>query len=117
MINQCKGFYNKVKQMMIQWILWIEKGTDIEVSMLDESRKNKEVCWMQFTISGMPKLVLSKPIVTNKGNYNALTYNYGCSFHSTQPTPVFQAEVGGLTCNGRCFTLEEFEKQRKAKGE
>jgi hypothetical protein len=44
MINQCKGFYNKVKQMMIQGILWIEKGTNIEVSMLDESRKNKEVC-------------------------------------------------------------------------
>jgi len=30
--------------------------------------------------------------------------------------PIFQTEIGGLTRSGRCFTLEELEKQRKAKG-
>jgi hypothetical protein len=42
MINQCKGFHNKVMQMMIQGILWNEKGMNKEVSMVDESNKNKK---------------------------------------------------------------------------
>jgi len=42
MINQCKGFHNKVMQMMIQGILWNEKWMNKEVSMVDESNKNKK---------------------------------------------------------------------------
>ena len=30
--------------------------------------------------------------------------------------PFLQTEIGGLTWSGRCFTPEELEKQRKAKG-
>jgi hypothetical protein len=30
-----------VIQMMIRWILWIEKGMDSKVSMMDVSRKGK----------------------------------------------------------------------------
>jgi hypothetical protein len=51
-----------------------------------------------------------------KGNYDALPHDYGCSFKSTQQLPIFQAEIRGLTRSGRCFTPEELEKQRKAKG-
>jgi len=36
-INQYEGFHNKV----IRWILWIEKGMDSKVSMMDVSRKGK----------------------------------------------------------------------------
>jgi hypothetical protein len=54
--------------------------------------------------------------VEHKGNYSALPYDYGYSFKSTQQPPIFQAEIGGLTRSGRCFTPEELEKQRKAKG-
>jgi hypothetical protein len=32
-----------------------------------------------------------------------------------QPTPIFQADIGGLTRSGRCFTPKELEKQRKTK--
>jgi hypothetical protein len=84
--------------------------------MMDEPRKNKEVCWVQFTANGLPKLILFKPTVSNKGNYNALPHNYGCSFQSTQPELVFQAEVEGLTGSGKCFTSRELEEQMKAKG-
>jgi len=77
---------------------------------------NKEVLRVQFTAGGPPKLILSKPIKTHKGDFNALPHNYGYSFQGTQQPPVFQAEVGGLTRNGRCFTLKELKKQRKAKG-
>jgi hypothetical protein len=33
-----------------------------------------------------------------------------------QSSHVFQTEVRGLTCSGKCFTSEELEKQRKMKG-
>lgn len=49
----------------------MKKGMNREVSMLDESNKNKEVCRMQFTIGGLPKLVFSKPIMALNGNYSA----------------------------------------------
>jgi len=42
MINQCKGFNNKVIQMMIQGILWNEKGMNKEVSIVDESNQKKK---------------------------------------------------------------------------
>ena len=77
---------------------------------------NKEVCRVQFVTGKPPKLVLSKLIVAHEGNYNALPHDYRCSFKSTQQIPIFQAEIGGLTRSGRCFTPEKLEKQRKAKG-
>ena len=115
MINQCEGFCNKVIQMMIQGILQIERGMDREVSMMDAFYKNKEVYRRQFTAYKLPKLILYKPTVAHKGNYSAIPYNYRYSFQRAHLTPVFQAEVRGLTHSGRCFTLKKLEKQ-KAKG-
>jgi hypothetical protein len=100
--------------MMSRGLLRIEKATGEEVSMMEAP--NKEVCRVQFVTRKPPKLVLSKPVVAHKGNYNALPHDYGCSFKSTQHLPVFQVEIRGLTRSGRCFTPEELEKQRKAKG-
>jgi len=50
------------------------------------------------------------------GKYNALPYDYDQTYLIMVPAPVFHAEIGGLTRSGRCFTLEELENQRKAKG-
>jgi hypothetical protein len=113
-ISQCEGFHKKVMQMMSRGLLRIEKATGKEVSMMETP--NKEVCRVQFVTGKPPKLVLSKPVVAHKGSYNALPHDYACSFKSTQQSPIFQAEIGGLTRSGRCLTLEELEKQRKAKG-
>ena len=114
MISQWEGFHKKVMQMMSRGLLLIEKATGEEVFMMEAP--NKEVCRVQFTTGRPPKLVLSKPVVAHKGNYSALPHDYGYSFKSTQQPPVFQAEIRGLTRSGRCFTLEELEKQRKTKG-
>ncbi|XP_073261997.1 uncharacterized protein [Populus alba] len=113
-ISHCEGFHKKVMQMISCGLLRIEKATSEEVFMMEAS--NKEVCRVQFTTGKPPKLVLSKLVVEHKGNYSALPHDYGYSFKSTPQPPVFQAEIGGLTRSGRCFTPEELEKQRKAKG-
>jgi hypothetical protein len=113
-ISHCEGFHKKVMQMMSRGLLRIEKATSGEVFMMEAP--NKEVCRVQFTTGKPPKLVLSKPVVEHKGNYIALPHDYGYSFKSTQQPPIFQAEIGGLTRSGKCFTPEELEKQRKAKG-
>jgi len=68
--------------MIIQGILQIKKGIDREVSIINVSGKGKEVCQVQFTTDGLPILILSKPVVTYKGDYNALPHNYGYSFKS-----------------------------------
>lgn len=75
--------------MIIQGILQIKKGIDREVSIMDVSGKGKEVCQVQFSTNGLPKLILSKPIVTYKGDYSALPHNYGYSFKSMWPILVF----------------------------
>jgi hypothetical protein len=113
-ISLCEGFHKKVMQMMSRGLLQIEKATSEKVFMMEAS--NKEVCQVEFTIGRPPKLVLSKPVVEHKGNYSALPHDSGYSFKSTQQPPIFQAEIGGLTRSGRCFTPEKLEKQRKAKG-
>jgi len=113
-ISECEDFHKKVMQMMSRGLLRIKKATGEEVSMMEAP--NKEVCRVQFVTGKPSKLVLSKPVVAHQGNYNALPHDYGCSFKSTQQPPVFQAKIGGLTRSGRCFTLEELEKQRKDKG-
>jgi len=99
---------------MSRGLLRIEKATGEKVSMMEAP--NKEVCRVQFVTGKPPKLVLSKPLVAHRGSYNALPHDYGCSFKSTQQPPIFQAEIRELTRSGRCFTLEELEKRRKAKG-
>jgi hypothetical protein len=66
--------------MLIQRTLRIKGGTSRKVSMMDKPRKKKEVCWVQITVNGLPKLILSKPTVENKENYNVLPHNYGYSF-------------------------------------
>jgi hypothetical protein len=43
-INLYEGFCNEVIQILIQRTLRIEGGMGREVSMVDESSKNKEVC-------------------------------------------------------------------------
>ena len=113
-ISQCEGFHKKLMQMMRRGLIRIEKATSGEVSMI--GAPNKEVCRVQFVTGKPPKLILFKPVVAHEGNYNALPHDYGCSFKSTHQPPIFQAEIGGLTRSGRCFTPEELEKQRKAKG-
>jgi len=68
---------------------------------------------LQHTKSSLLKLVLTRPAFTHNENYHALPYNYG---NPPNVAPVFQIEIDGLTQSGRCFMLEELEKQRKAKG-
>ena len=101
-------------QMMSRGLLQIEKATNEEMFMMEAP--NKEVCRVEFTTGRPPKLVLSKLVVEHKGNYSALPHDYEYSFKSTQQPPIFQEKIRGLTRSGRCFTPEELEKQRKAKG-
>ena len=76
-INQCQGFYKNVMQMINKDLLRIETITNDKVSMIEVS--DKEVCRVQFTLGGPPKLVLTKPTATHKQT-NAIPYNYGHSF-------------------------------------
>lgn len=49
-------------------------------------------------------------------NYNVLPHSYEYSFQSSQPTPIFQEKVGGLTRSWRCCISKELEKHRKDRG-
>ena len=42
--------------------------------------------------------------------------DYGYTSNIETPLSLFRTEISGLTRSGRCFTPEELEKQRKAKG-
>ena len=55
------------------------------------------MCMLQHTESGLPKLVLTKHIVTCNENYNALPYNYKNSPNIKGIAPVFQTRIDGLT--------------------
>ena len=59
-------------------------------------------------------MVLYKPSYAKEADYRATPGNYVAT--SNDEAPFFQAEIDGLTRSGRCFTPEELEKQRKAKG-
>jgi hypothetical protein len=61
-------------------------------------------------------LVFIKPSYANKVDYKPMLGNYGYTSNIEAPLPLFQIEISGLTRSGRCFTPEELEKQRKAKG-
>lgn len=60
-------------------------------------------------------MILAKSNGISDESCNALPYNYQYSFHIENYGPVFQAEFGGLTRSGRCFTPKQIEKQRRAK--
>ena len=76
-ISQCQGFYKNVMHMINKGLLRVETTTNNKVSMIEVS--DKEVCRVQFTLGGPPKLVLTKPTATHKKT-NAIPYNYGHSF-------------------------------------
>jgi len=65
---------------------------------------------------GLSKLVLTKPAYANKVDYRAMLGDYGYTSNIETPFSLFRTEISGLTQSGRCFTPEELEKQRKAKG-
>ncbi|XP_061947974.1 uncharacterized protein LOC133671268 [Populus nigra] len=116
-IDSCEEFHFKVENMMTLEILRLMKPKEDElVGTMTGFNKKVEVCRYIPTERGPPKMILAKPMNTVSGNYNAQPYNYGYSFHTTSPAPVFHAEIGGLTRSGRCFTPEELENHRKAKG-
>ena len=78
-----------------------------EVGIIGCQEKKTEVCRLQPTMGGPPKLILTKPICTNSESYGTMPYNYGYSFNIKNPTPIFHPEIDGLTRSGQCFTPEE----------
>jgi hypothetical protein len=116
-IDSCEEFHFEVEDMMTLGILRLMKPKEDElVGTMTGCNKKVEVCRYIPTERGPPKMILAKPMNIVGGSYNAQPYNYGYSFHNTSPAPVFHAEIGGLTRSGRCFTPEELENHRKAKG-
>ena len=116
-IDDCEEFHQEVKRMLTFGMLRIESEEESsEVGMIGHQETKMEVCRLQPTVGGPPKLILTKPVCTNSESYGSMPYNYGYSFNIKNPTPIFHPEIGGLTRSGRCFTPEELERQRKAKG-
>ncbi|XP_034908128.2 uncharacterized protein [Populus alba] len=116
-IDDCEEFHQEVKRMLIFGMLRIESEEESsEVGMIGHQETKMEVCRLQPTVGGPPKLILTKPVCANSESYGSMPYNYGYSFNIKNPTPIFHPEIGGLTRSGRCFTPEELERQRKAKG-
>ncbi|XP_073268737.1 uncharacterized protein [Populus alba] len=116
-IDSCEEFHLEVENMMTLGMLRLMKPKEDDlVGTMTGCNEKVEVCRYVPTEKGPPKMILTKPMNTVSGSYNAQPYNYGYSFHSTNPALVFHAEVGGLTRSGRCFTPEELENHRKAKG-
>ena len=107
-ISQCPGFYENVMQLMNRGLLRIETMTRDEIAVTE--MLNQEVCRVQITPGGLPKLILTKPRVTPKEDYNAIPYNYGNSSRGVKQPFVISSEIGGLTRSGRCFTPEELRK-------
>ncbi|XP_073264252.1 uncharacterized protein [Populus alba] len=94
-------------------LLRIEAVNDNEeIEMIE----NREKCRIQSTANGFSKLVLTKPSYANKVDYGVMPGDYGYTSNIETPLPLFRTEISGLTRSGRCFTPEELEKQRKAKG-
>jgi hypothetical protein len=116
-IDSCEEFHLEVENMMTLGMLRLMKLKEDElVGTMTGCNQKVEVCRYIPTEKGPPKMIIAKPMNTVSGSYNAQPYNYGYSFHNTNPAPVFHAEIGGLTRSGRCFTPEELENHRKAKG-
>lgn len=58
--------------MMTCSLLQIEhEQTDDVIGMISFLNKKLEMCRLQYTKSGPLKLILTRPVVTYNGNYNA----------------------------------------------
>ena len=107
-IDECTEFHQKVTKMLTMGELRIESmGSSGEVAGIEK-------CRIQSTASGLSRLVLYKPSNAKEVDYKATPGNYVVTSNSEAFS--FQAEIGGLTRSGRCFTPEELANQRKAKG-
>lgn len=93
MINQYEDFYNKMIRMLTQGTLRIEGDTGRKVSIVDELSKNKKVYKVQFTVNGLPKLIMYKPTMP-------CHIIMGIPVRSYNQCPFFKQKVGGLTRNG-----------------
>jgi len=111
-IENCIEFRQKVAKMMIMGELRIEpmEGSH-EVSMMEVRDKMSELCMVQPTTNGPPKLILAKPSYT-KGDHKAIPCNYGYVSNIRAPLPLFQTEINGLTRSDWCFTPEELRKEK-----
>ncbi|XP_073263760.1 uncharacterized protein [Populus alba] len=109
-IDECIEFHQKVARMLTLGELRIEDVSDNEeVEMIEK-------CRIQSTTNGRSKLVLTRPSYASKVNYGGMPEDYGYTSNIETPLPLFRTEISGLTRSGRCFTPEELERQRKAKG-
>ncbi|XP_034906448.2 uncharacterized protein [Populus alba] len=109
-IDECSEFHQKVARMLALGELRIEDVSDNEeVGMIEK-------CRIQSTANGRSKLVLTRPSYASKINYGAMPGDYGYTSNVEAPLPLFRTEISGLTRSGRCYTPEELERQRKAKG-
>ncbi|XP_073261622.1 uncharacterized protein [Populus alba] len=109
-IDECIEFHQKVARMLTLGELRIEDvSNNEEVEMIEK-------CRIQSTTNGRSKLVLTRPSYASKVNYGGMPEDYGYTSNIETPLPLFRTEISGLTRSGRCFTPEELERQRKAKG-
>nr|XP_034900655.1 LOW QUALITY PROTEIN: uncharacterized protein LOC118038417 [Populus alba] len=109
-IDECMEFHQKVAKMLTLGELRIEDISDNEeVEMIEK-------CRIQSIANGRSKLVLTRPSYASKVNYGAVPGDYGYTSNIEAPLPLCRAEISGLTRSGRCYTPEELERQRKAKG-
>jgi hypothetical protein len=92
-------------------LLQIEEEKDDVIGMISFQGKKTEMCRLQHTKSGLPKLFLTRSAITYNRIYNALPYNYKNFPNVEGLAPMFQTEIDGLTRSNRCFTLEELEMQ------
>jgi len=112
-IDECIEFHQKVVRMLTLGELRIEAVKDNEeIEMIE----NRGKCRVQSAANGLSKLVLTQPSYANKVDYGAMPGDYGYTSNIETPLSLFRNEISGLTRSGRCFTPEELEKQRKAKG-
>lgn len=113
-IEDCIEFCQKVAKILIMGELRIKamKGNH-EIRMMKCQDNLSEVCKVQPTVNGPPKLILIKPSYANKRDHNAMPYNYSNTSNIQTTVYLFQTEISELTRSGRCFTPKEL---RKAKG-
>jgi hypothetical protein len=111
-IEDCIKFHKKVAKMLIMGELRIKNiGGNQEVSMMEGRDKSSEVCGVQTTANGLPKLILTKPSFT-KRDHSAMPYNYGYTSNIQAPLPLLHTEISGLTWSDCCFTLEELKRAK-----
>jgi len=81
--------------------------------MMEGRDKSSEVCRVQTTANGLPKLILTKlkPSFT-KRDHSAMPYNYGYTSNIQAPLLLFHTEIGGLTRSGYCFMPKELKRAK-----